>query len=120
MIEPNHHKINPLTTVPPPNTVKGLRSFLGAIQVHANSIPGLINASHLLHELTGNDKKSTEHINWTPTLRQSFNQTQTLLKQPKTIHIPKPTDQLILVPDAAKVLPAINTTLWIVRRTDDG
>ena len=114
-IEADPHKTNPLTVCKQPDTVKQMRSFLGGFRVVSCCIP---NYSTYLSELEAcvAGKESKDKIVWTESMIKSFKSAQTALKNPKTITLPKPDDQLILVSDASNSPAAVGSTLYIKRK----
>lgn len=94
------HKINPLATADPPTTTKGLWAWIGAYKHIKACIPGY---SALLADLEGMvaGKDSQEHFSWSDSLITKFRTAQHVLKDPKSITIPRPTDHLLITSDAS-------------------
>ena len=110
------HRVNPLTTCPPPNTVKQLRSFIGAFPAISRCISGY--GKYLcIWEDTVAGRESWEDINWDSMLKERFQAAQKALCNPRVITLPHPNDQLILVSDGCNSPPAVGSTLYIKRST---
>ena len=113
-LEVDLHRINPLTVCSPPDTVKQLRSFLGAARIVSRCIPRYAEYLSDLEELVAG-KDSSDKLKWTETLQQRIKEAQKVLSSPKTITIPHPDDQLILVSDGCNSPPAVGSTLYVRR-----
>ena len=87
------HRIATLSSCPPPDTVRGLRSFIGAYKVLGRVLP---KCSHIIAPLESAiaGQQSGERILWTDTLREQFRSAQTNLTTRKSITLPRPSDQL--------------------------
>ena len=118
-VTPSAHKINPLTVCELPKTIKGLRSFLGAMRIHKRCLRGLDNISKPLDEACPSSKSSNDLINWDEEMIDAFHKCQELLKNPQSIVIPKTTDTLIQVGDGCLKLPAVGTVLLVIREGHD-
>ena len=114
-LEVDPHKTNPLSVCKLPETVKQMRSFLGGFRVVTCCIP---NYSSYLSDLEASvaGKESKDKITWTESLTSKFKAAQTALKNPKTITLPKPDDQLYLISDASNSPAAVGSTLYIERK----
>ena len=108
------HKINPLTSCAKPTTVKALRSWIGAYKHMKSCIP---KYSSLLSELETAvaGKESREHITWSDALCSAFESAQCALKDPKSITIPRPSDQLIITNDGALRNGGIGAVMFVNR-----
>ena len=62
---------------------------------------GLATALAPFGKLVGSDKNRSEKVQWTPDLEEYFYKAQEILKNPKSITIPKPSDHLLIVVDTA-------------------
>lgn len=108
------HRIATLSTCERPNTVKGLRSFLGAYKFLARVIPRC--SSHLAPlEAVVAGKPSHETIQWTTDTEEAFLQAQHHLADNQTITLPRCSDRLWLVTDAAVKNHGIASTLYVNR-----
>lgn len=113
-ISVSQHKLNPLTIVDKPPTVKGLRGWLGAVKHIKECIP---RYSALLSDLETAvaGKESRDPVVWTESLSSTFLTAQAALKDPKTITTPRPSDLLIITHDGAVVNGGIGSVLYILR-----
>ena len=114
-LQPSAHKLNPLTVCELPKTIKGLRSFLGAMRIHKKCLRGLDNISQPLDEACPSTKASSDTIDWNDDMIESFHQCQELLKRPESIVVPKTSDILVQVGDGCLKLPAVGTVLLVIR-----
>ena len=116
-LSPSPHKIDPLTVCDKPKTVKGLRSFLGAVRWHEICLPGarLANATTLLDEQTISTRKGTDEISWTESMTEAFFEIQNILKSPSRVAIPRQGDLCYIANDACQSLPAMATKLFLKR-----
>ncbi len=113
-LEVDPHKTNPLSVCKQPETVKQMRSFLGGFRVVTCCIPNYASySSHLEESVAGKDSK--KKIIWSDALTSSFKSAQAALKNPKTITLAKPEDELFLVSDASNSPAAVGSTLYIKR-----
>ena len=108
------HKIAALSTIKPPETVTQLKSFIGAFRFISRVIPHYANTLAPL-EAVIRGKSGKENIEWSDNLNNAFRKTQQSLLHAKTITIPKPSDTLWIVTDAAVRPSAIGATLYSVR-----
>ena len=114
-LEVDPHKTNPLTVCKPPENVKQMRSFLGGFRVVTCCIPNYSNyVSELEDAVAGKD--SSDKVIWSDGLSKAFKSAQTALKNPKTITLPRPEDELFLVSDACNSPAAVGSTLYIKRK----
>jgi hypothetical protein len=106
------HKISPLITCKPPETVTALRSYVGAFKVFNRIVRGCANfLSDLEKFMSG--KKKNEKLVWSDSMLESFAKSQTTLSQASVITLPHPSDQLIIVHDGSKV--GIGSVLYLRR-----
>ena len=107
------HRISALEVAQPPNTVGKLRSFLGSYKFLSKVIP---NYSDILNplEAAAAGKTTSDKINWTDSLLESFKQAQRQLSNAKIITLPTPDDHLQIMTDASKV--GIAATLYVIRK----
>ena len=108
------HKTNPLTVCSLPETVKQLRSFIGAFRAVSICIQNYGNHLCRLEDLVAG-KESCDKLTWNDELVKAFKSAQKALMNPKTITLPHPNDQLILISDGCNSLPAVGATLFVKR-----
>ena len=90
------HRIATLSCCPPPTTVKGLRSFIGAYKVLSRVLP---HCSQLIDPLESSlaSLQSHDPLQWDDHLRQHFKAAQQALHPHKSIVLPRPSDQFWIV-----------------------
>ena len=111
-IQPGKHRVNALINCEPPPTTKALRSYLGCYKYMARVIPNYAEILRPLEEAVGG-KQSSDKIDWSEELLNSFNKSKEQLKKIKPITLPRREDQLHIITDASSV--GIAGTLFIVR-----
>ena len=108
------HRIATLSTCKMPETVRGLRSFIGAYKAISRVLPGCAQfVSPLDSAIAG--CQSQELISWTEALQVHFNTAQKALSSNKRIALPIPTDQLWIVTDGSVKNHGIGSTLYVTR-----
>ena len=110
----NPHRISTLVACSPPEKVGGMKSFIGAYKVLARVIPGCSSLLAPLDDAIAG-RPSTETIAWTDGLHDAFSSAKKALSTSRSIHLPKPDDQLWIVTDGAVRKPGIAATLYITR-----
>ena len=106
------HRISALETIPPPTTVKQLRSYIGSYKFLSKVIPTYSKAlAPLDEEVAG--KSPSEKVTWNEQLLEAFKSSQKQLSQAKTITIPRREDHLQIVTDASKI--GLAATLYVIR-----
>ena len=108
------HRIATLSACSPPENVKGLRSFIGAVKVLARVIPGCAALLAPLDDaIAGKDSKDSLH--WSDDMLSAFAKVKEAIASNRTIHLPRPSDQLWIVTDGAVKFPGIGATPYITR-----
>ena len=105
------HRISTLSSCNKPNTVRNMRSFIGAYKTLSRVLPNC--ASYMVpldNAIAG--KQSADKIQWTDTLEHRFRNAQEALVSLKTIKIPRPHDQLWIVTDGALKSGGLGATLY--------
>ena len=94
------HSIAALATGSPPESVKGMRSFIGAYKVLSRALP---HCSQLVDPLESSlaNLQSHDHVQWDDNLRQKFTAAQDALNTHKSIVLPRASDQLWIVTDGS-------------------
>ena len=113
-LQASPHKLAALSTVVPPSTVQGARSFVGAYKVLSRVLPRFAELLHPLDQATAG-KEFRERIMWSDDLLLAFTSAQSALENHKTITIPQPSDALWLVTDGSAKNRGIAATLYIHR-----
>ena len=114
-LTPSRHKLDPLACCNPPTTISGLRGWLGGVRFNQVCLPGakLALTTKLLDEQIPSSKSGKERIVWSPQLLQAFQDTQSILKSPLLVTIPRAGDTPYLVTDACTSLPAGGSKLFL-------
>ena len=113
-LSPNTHSISALATVSPPKSCTAMRSFIGSFKAISRCIPRYASlVSPLEDSIKG--LKGNQMISWSPDLSEHFDKAQQALKSPKTITIPKPSDQLVVTVDASPLNKGLGATLFSQR-----
>ena len=108
------HRIATLSSCPPPETVRDLRSFIGAYKFLSRVLP---KCAHIIAPLEDAicDLQSADKVTWSVTLREQFNHAQKRLSMRASITLPRPTDQLWIVTDGSVTRHGIGATLYVSR-----
>ena len=112
-ISASKHKLLPLITCEPPQTVTALRSFIGAYKVFNRVIRQSSGYLSELELLTSGSKQKQDKITWTDDLLQIFKSAQNALRKTTKIRLPTPTDQLIITHDGSQL--GIGSILFVKR-----
>ena len=103
-----------LSKCPPPETVLGLRSFIGAYKVLGRVLPKCsIHISPLENAIAG--CQSQDKVIWTDELYQKFFNAQKALSTHRSITLPRFDDQLRIVTDGSVTKHGIGATLYVSR-----
>ena len=113
-LQASPHKLAALSSVEPPSTVQGLRSFIGAYKVLSRVLPRFAVLLDPLDQATAG-KESREKIVWSDDLLLTFKTAQHALKDHRTITIPQPQDALWIVTDGSIKNRGIAATLYVHR-----
>ena len=113
-IKASQHRIATLSSCSPPKTVRSLRSFIGAYKVLSRVMP---HCASLLSPLEGATAglQSSDPIVWTDDLHDALQSAQSALLSNRVITLPRPSDQLWIVTDAAVKSHGIGSTLYVTR-----
>ena len=119
-IAPSPHRITDLGNINHETikTVKQLNSWRGLYKTLAGHLP------HLSHFMQPFDrfaatKKSSDTLVWTDELLQAFRNAKAHLTEVNKTYLPRPSDQLILKPDAAKLNICTGWVLYALRNPGD-
>ena len=99
-------------------TIKQLNSWRGLFKTLIGHLP------HLSHFMAPFDKyassrKSSDPLTWPPDLLLAFKEAKAQLQEINKTYLPKPTDQLILKPDSAKVDTCSGWVLYAQREANN-
>ena len=106
------HKISPLTSCSPPETVTALRSYVGSFKVFNRIVRGCAGFLNDLEKFMSGKKKN-EKLTWNDAMLEAFKSSQASLSHASVITLPHPSDQLIIVHDGSKV--GIGSVLYLRR-----
>ena len=95
---PSEHLQSTLANVPPPVTVKQMRSFLGGCKQMKDNITNYSELFRPLEKVTGG-RKSGEKLVWNDSLRAAFESVQRATKSPDILALAKPGEKLFIFPD---------------------
>ena len=98
--------------LPPPESVKGMHSFIGAYKVLCCVLP---HCAQLVDPLESSlaDLQSHDHVQWDDNLHQKFTAAQDALNTHKSIVLPCPSDQLWIVIDGSVTRRGLGATLYV-------
>lgn len=113
-ISASPHRISALATCKLPNTVKNLRSFIGAYKALSRVIPHTANILSPL-ETACAGRESSDRIAWSDDLTTAFSGAQTALRTQRSVVLPRSSDQLWIVTDGSVKERGIGATLYISR-----
>ena len=99
-------------------TVKQLNSWKGLYKTLLSSIPGL---AHILDpfDKAVSGLSSKDKFVWTPELIASFNNAMSHLDNVNNLTLPHPSEQLILMPDGARIPGGIGWALFVQRNVNN-
>ena len=109
------HRVAALASCPPPKTVKGLRSFIGAFKMLARVLPQCASYLTPLDSVVAG-RPSADLLLWDDDLLAAFKVAQGSLTSPRAITLPRPSDQLWIVTDGAVKDRGIGATLYVTRQ----
>jgi len=109
------HVINTLTTCATPATISALRSFVGSVKALSKVLPSCAAIVGPLDDVISAHKPGDKLI-WTETAETAFRQCQKSLSGCKDIHLPRQSDKLWLVTDAATSVQGLGATLYVERQ----
>ena len=106
------HHITILQSCPPPQSVKGLRSFIGVYKVLSHVLP---NCSDIVDPLesTLTGLQSSNKLIWDENLTFRFKSAQEYLSKHKSIVLPRPSDTLWIVTDGSVTRRGLGATLYV-------
>ena len=113
-LQASPHKLAALSSVEPPSTVQGLRSFVGAYKVLSRVLPRFAELLDPLDQATAG-KESRGKIVWCDELLLAFKTAQRALNDNRTITIPQPQYALWIVTDGSVKNRGIAATLYVHR-----
>ena len=112
MLSASSHKISPLCNAEPPETVTKLRSFIGAYKFFNRVIPQCAKHISVL-ESSISGKQKSDKVTWDDNLITLYKSAQAALKAASSIHLPRASDQLVIVHDGS--MSGIGSVLYLNR-----
>ena len=114
MLSASPHRVAVLARCPPPDTVRELRSFIGAYRVLSRVLPNCFaHTSPLESAVAG--YQFQDKIVWTDDLYQKFYSAQKDLSTHKSITLPRADDQIWIVTDGSVTRQGIGATMYVSR-----
>ena len=95
-------------------TNKHVNSWKGLYKTLIGHLPALSSVLAPFDAATAG-KLSNEKFAWNPSLTSAFNQAMNHLDKINETYLPKPHEQLVLLPDAMSVEPSIGWVLYVIR-----
>ena len=114
MLSASPHRVAVLAKCPPPDTVLGLRYFIGAYKVLSRALPNCsAHTSPLESAIAGYQFQGK--IIWTDDLYQKIYSAQKALSTHKSIKLPRADDQTWIVTDGSVTRQEIGATMYVSR-----
>ena len=108
------HRLNTLAACKPPETITGLRSFIGVYKFLSKVLPKHSDLLAPLEKVCGAGS-SKEKVQWSSDLLDAFNKAIDHLKEAKTLVLPKREDKLQIITDAASTNAGLAASLYTIR-----
>ena len=108
----NPHSICTLKTCETPKNVKELKSFIGAYKVLSRVVPDCAKVIAPLDNVVSG-RASTEKLVWSEQMETNFRNAKDHLDKATSIKMPRRSDKLWIVLDAATRSPGIGATLYV-------
>ncbi|XP_026695294.2 uncharacterized protein LOC113475388 [Ciona intestinalis] len=105
-ISPPDSKVDALANYPRPQTIRGLRTFLGAVNFYHKFIPNCATILAPLNSLISPTLPKTSPISWTEEANKAFEDIKSIVANKVTLTFPLPDAQTRLVTDASGVAVA--------------
>lgn len=118
-VMPSDHIITNLgkSSIDQLTTVKQVNSWKGLYKTLLNALPHLAAVMDPFDRVTAK-LESKAKFQWTPELIAAFNKAQSHLDQVNALTLPSPNEQLILMPDGARVPGGIGWALFVQREIE--
>ena len=113
-LRPTTHRLNTLAVCDPPKTVKDLRSYIGSYKYMSRSLPSYADILHPLEEACSSHE-SGDKLVWTEQLLEAFENSKKHLKKAEAVVLPKISEQLHIICDAATRSASIGSAMYVVR-----
>ena len=106
------HRLNALSECSPPETIKALRSFIGAYKFCCRVLPAYSSMLSPLDKMCAG-AKSSDRITWNEDLINAFTAAKDHLKDAKVLTLPRHDDKLQIICDASKT--GLASALYVIR-----
>ena len=113
-ISASPHRISVLSTCNRPETVHGLRSFIGAYKILGRVLQNCSRIKSPLDDTIAG-LQSNDKVKWSDNLLEHFHAAQSHLHSAKAITLPNQSDQLWIVTDGSVSKCGIGATLYNLR-----
>ena len=119
LVLPSDHIIKSLgkSSIDLLKTVKHVNSWKGLYKTLLSSLPHLASVMDPFDKVCAG-KNSKDLITWSPALMAAFNEAMNHLDNVTKLTLPRPDEQLILMPDGARVPGGLGWALFVQRITD--
>ena len=108
------HRLSALSTCTRPDTVKGLRSFIGAMKALSKVLQHSSQVLAPLDDMVAG-KDSKQRLVWDDALTDTFSAAQASLNHARQITLPRQGESVIIVSDGALRYPGVGATLLVMR-----
>ena len=109
------HRLSALSECEPPETVKALRSYIGAYRFLSRVVKNYAALLLPLENMIVGEKVGTKKLEWSDSKLVEFQKAQSALKDAKAITLPRSDDILHIVTDAAITPTAVGAVMYAVR-----
>lgn len=111
-LQATKHRLNALAECPPPEKVKGLRSFIGSYKFISRVLPYYSAMMGPLDQICAG-AESSDRINWTDERITAFQAAKDHLKDAQIITLPRQDDKLQIISDASRT--GLASALYVIR-----
>ena len=94
--------------------IKDMRSWIGLYKTLHIATPKISSFLDPFEQATAG-KDTNDTFVWTHTLSQRFREAKNHVRNMKTLYLPSPDDQLMMVPDGSKMTPGIGHVLYAIK-----
>ena len=115
-LSPSPHRVNTLKNTKKEDikTVKDMRSYIGLYKTLLPASPNLTLLLDSFDKMVA-DRDSKEPFVWDRELEQSLVKTTEAVDNLQNLYLPHPSDQLMIVVDAAKTQPGLGHTVYAIK-----
>ena len=113
-IKASPHRVSTLSVCDPPKSVGAMRSYIGSYKCLFRVLRGCAGILDPFEVIVAN-RESRDVIVWTEELLKAFKDSQAFLSNNMVITMPRPSDKIIIVTDAAVKPCGLAATLFVDR-----